>query len=191
MMVYNATRPAMDEDFGISTDDFFTLNHFLSNQSAWQRIENMECIEAYGGPLVVGLSDVVVVSSQPNMTNPVLDIIDVEYNADYVADNSWICSMNGTEYVNSEEDDAPKCDIKRIAANATNWTIYDALVSHCLTQPIQPNCGLRYSTTLMLIVIVCTLVKVLCIALALWRMDRNPLMTIGDAIASFLDDPGI
>ena len=42
----------------------------------------------------------------------------------------------------------------------------------------------------MVAVIVCNGIKVICMGIIVWKLDPDPLVTTGDAIASFLDSPG-
>lgn len=67
-------------------------------------------------------------------------------------------------------------------ASATNgWT-----VQYCLAEPAPQKCSLEYSETLISITVACNVVKT-CVLLYLWlRSKEAPLLTVGDAIASFL-----
>ena len=41
----------------------------------------------------------------------------------------------------------------------------------------------------MIIVVICNLIKGVCVGLIAWNTDPQPLVTVGDAITSFLDEP--
>ena len=41
----------------------------------------------------------------------------------------------------------------------------------------------------MIVVIVCNSIKMICMAWIAWKQDSEPLVTLGDAIASFLETP--
>ncbi|KIK55861.1 hypothetical protein GYMLUDRAFT_133161, partial [Collybiopsis luxurians FD-317 M1] len=62
-------------------------------------------------------------------------------------------------------------------------------VNYCISHPVVPRCQLEFNLPLLVIVIVFNIVKVICMALATGRNNDKPLVTIGDAIASFIDDP--
>lgn len=66
------------------------------------------------------------------------------------------------------------------------WTI---TIDHCLAEPIQEYCRLHLNTSVLLIVILCNLIKGICLLSALLITGFTPLVTVGDAIASFLIDP--
>ena len=62
-------------------------------------------------------------------------------------------------------------------------------VDHCLSQRVFEQCSLQYSFTILIIVICCDIAKILAMCAALWLVSERPLATIGDAIASFLENP--
>lgn len=59
-------------------------------------------------------------------------------------------------------------------------------VRYCLAQPAPQNCSLHYSVPLTVATVICNIVKTL-VLLYIWLgIKEVPLLTIGDAIASFL-----
>ncbi|KAL8837011.1 MAG: hypothetical protein Q9170_002700 [Blastenia crenularia] len=63
-------------------------------------------------------------------------------------------------------------------------------VQYCLSEKVpEQRCELNFSLTFAIIVVLSNLVKVVCMFLTLWRHDVLALITIGDAIESFLDRP--
>ncbi|MCJ1394217.1 hypothetical protein MMC18_007095 [Xylographa bjoerkii] len=65
------------------------------------------------------------------------------------------------------------------------------MVTSCYSVEATEQCKVRFGLSIMLIVIVCNLLKTICMALTLWTIHEWPLVTIGDAIASFLEQPDI
>lgn len=63
-------------------------------------------------------------------------------------------------------------------------------VSYCLAQEAEQHCTLSFHVPIMIAVIICNIVKLGCIVVMIWRMESTPLITLGDAVASFLGDPG-
>ncbi|KAL5355932.1 hypothetical protein BJX96DRAFT_171126 [Aspergillus floccosus] len=71
--------------------------------------------------------------------------------------------------------------------NPSLTQIYE--VDHCVSLPTDERCQLSFSPPICLIIICCSVIKLLCILLAA-RDDRDEvLLTVGDAIASFLTRP--
>ena len=84
------------------------------------------------------------------------------------------------------------CDVGNI--DPKNWTIADAEfkpypVQYCYSRPVAERCKLQFSLAIMSIVIVCNLVKMMCMLLMLLHQRSKPLVTLGDAIESFLVKP--
>ncbi|PYI07679.1 hypothetical protein BO78DRAFT_428803 [Aspergillus sclerotiicarbonarius CBS 121057] len=70
-----------------------------------------------------------------------------------------------------------------------NTTAQDIPVSHCLVQEEEQRCQLFFSPPIAIAVIICNITKVICMALTA-RVKRTDLMlTVGDALASFLTRP--
>ncbi|PWY89613.1 hypothetical protein BO94DRAFT_623599 [Aspergillus sclerotioniger CBS 115572] len=62
-------------------------------------------------------------------------------------------------------------------------------VSHCLVKEEEQRCQLFFSPPIAIVVIICNILKVICMALTA-RVERTDLMlTVGDALASFLTRP--
>ncbi|KIK55852.1 hypothetical protein GYMLUDRAFT_174985 [Collybiopsis luxurians FD-317 M1] len=62
-------------------------------------------------------------------------------------------------------------------------------VDYCISQPVAPQCQLEFNLPLLAIVIGFNIVKVICMAFAAITILDEPLITIGDAIALFMDNP--
>ena len=88
--------------------------------------------------------------------------------------HAWMCTTGGS----CAED----------AAN-NNWTVEGYHVHSCLTERVPQRCKLQYSLPLTVTVVVANLLK----AMVLFYMSFNsrdaPLLTTGDAVASFLHKP--
>lgn len=65
-------------------------------------------------------------------------------------------------------------------------------VSHCWAEPVEQTCRIGISTTLLLTVVVCVLVKAAAAIAVTWKLSYQPsesLVTIGDALVSFIRAP--
>ena len=99
------------------------------------------------------------------------------------------------------------CTLKSLSSNAANWTIpspalcylngkFDAnchlpsaSIQPCLANPLKPHCQVKISTSILWVVVACNVLKILCMTIATATIKFEPLATVGDAIASFLDHP--
>jgi hypothetical protein len=67
--------------------------------------------------------------------------------------------------------------------------LWEIKVDHCLSLRTSEECRLFYHLPIALAMIICNLIKIVCIWLLL-RIDRRDLiLTMGDAISSFLQRP--
>ncbi|CAH0055323.1 unnamed protein product [Clonostachys solani] len=101
---------------------------------------------------------------------------------------SWICSLHSDEAYRSRQ---PKCSDgawKNQMSPAT-WAIGTARVEYCLSQKPKDQCQLNVALNLIYVVVCFNAVKfVVIVFLALSNLvNREPLVTIGDAVASFID----
>jgi hypothetical protein len=96
----------------------------------------------------------------------------------------WICSdLNQGEYF-------IYCDIDQaLALGSGNWKLKGHPIDYCLSERVEEHCKLQFLVQVMAAVIICNLLKVLCMFLTVWKYKTETLVTVGDAIASFLDKP--
>lgn len=91
----------------------------------------------------------------------------------------------------SELDDwsGSQCSIDYMRKDSTSWNVDGKSISYCLSEVKPERCQLRCSITILWIVVAFNLVKALSMLWILFRLRDNPLVTLGDAISSFLQQP--
>ncbi|GKZ57347.1 hypothetical protein AnigIFM49718_002657 [Aspergillus niger] len=62
-------------------------------------------------------------------------------------------------------------------------------VEYCLSRKLTEQCELQFSPAICLVVILCNMIKVLCMLLTARRDRTDIFLTVGDAVASFLTHP--
>jgi hypothetical protein len=100
----------------------------------------------------------------------------------YPAD-AWRCSpYNATD-----------CDVdnfNQIPQDRSKWAPYERPIRYCMVEQVQEVCQLQFSFIIALIVISSNLVKVFVMGLVFFKFRSHAaLVTLGDVIASFLDEP--
>ena len=75
--------------------------------------------------------------------------------------------------------------------NFDETTLELSFIDYCLSKPVVEHCKLQLSVAVMIVIIICNIFKTVCMITILWKQDPKPLVTLGDAIASFLDRPDI
>lgn len=164
------------------------------NTSNWQKLTNEECIRAYGLSFVSARSNVLAITSNLNASDP----LKFGSSGDRY-DNSgpvyrWMCSA----YPNLSGTNDAGCDINGLSRYSSNWELvaYDVSgseyhpvpIQYCLSQPVEEHCRLQLSLIIMCIVMFCNFMKALCMYSILRHQKSPPLVTLGDAIESFLQD---
>lgn len=171
-----------------------------------QRLNVTECIKAYAQDLVTSRSGLLLVVSNGSSTTQATVFHSTRSGNENAACNTpnerypWICSQDG--FVNLHDGvygshcGAPgytTCQyrLEGIISNTTGWRPFEDLrVDYCLSEQVAPHCKLQTSFELLIIVLVINFVKMAGIWWTYYsrkvRYDR--LRTIGDAIASFLDE---
>lgn len=108
----------------------------------------------------------------------------------------WMCP-----YANSESVSNNTICFSNKPSDSANWTLYYNLheslnttdtysvhADYCLAQVVQPRCRLLLSVPILAIVVFCNICKVIAIFSTL-ALRQDMLLSVGDAIASFLQEP--
>ncbi|KAL0261300.1 hypothetical protein SLS55_004997 [Diplodia seriata] len=74
------------------------------------------------------------------------------------------------------------------AADGKPWTVAGFDVEYCLSERVPEECRLNVALPLLLAVVACNLLKLAAIVAAVWVIEGDPLITIGDAVASFVKE---
>lgn len=95
-------------------------------------------------------------------------------------------------YAHFNEEPENPCDswVSKIKADIDNWTPIDFTVDHCLSERVEEQCSFNGNVEILIAVIVCNVIKLACMLIVGFAMGGRPsLITIGDAISSFLQRP--
>ena len=141
------------------------LNAFQTNHTTLKNLTYRECIRQYTAPIISKVSDVLLISYDDSAYPLLL----------------WgilTSSLVGPSMKNSS-----------VTEHAEDWSVEGFHIRYCFCQPVEEQCTLQFSLAIMIVVILCNLVKTVCMVTIAWKKDTEPLMTLGDAIASFVDTP--
>jgi hypothetical protein len=175
------------------------LVRLQSNVDHLTRLENQDCIRAYGTNFLQSSWKNVLIVSDANVTGPF--VIGYYHRADLRNDDlAWICGKQGQ--MNT------RCDTQMMLSHPTNWIIadiemhqsnyrggaaglpyFEASVKYCLAEPAKQHCTVKISTPLLGMVLFCNLIKVICLSSALLLRNFHPMATVGDLISSCLREP--
>lgn len=163
------------------------------------QLTNEECIAHYSKDFVEDRRNVVVIVKDPPSNEGSLFKIatqefplkfTTEYNAfAWICDTPDIANQTGSCCVN-EWGFVPCSNIApKLLERADEWTTGGFQVDHCLSEKVPSDCHLHFSWVLMTVVLSFNLLKVIAIAYVALRLGESPLVTVGDAIQSFIQRP--
>ena len=175
----------------------------LRNASNWQRLDNEDCIKAYGQSFVSAHADLLAISPDLNASELAVWVSDSGLDVGPGTSETpydWICQSEVPASGGSVN-----CNLNQILNAASSWTLPNAssipqnsgydqkapakfAVDHCLSKPVEERCRLQFSVVIMIVVIICNLIKTICMLLTLFYHRLQPLVTLGDAISSFLEN---
>lgn len=146
--------------FGSSFDEFLCLDNFTTS------IQNFSssCDGFFG---------VVVASTQRNVPLGKL----------------WVCRDLLTFNIEEASNDfvlPDECNLTSLKKNASSWTINGFPISYCLADQQPSRCTVQSSSTILIVVILSNIVEVLCMLYAIARVKHKAMITVDDAVVSFL-----
>ncbi|KAM0429814.1 hypothetical protein ACHAPT_006420 [Fusarium lateritium] len=186
--VYPTTHADLtDPKYSYRNEDFNALKASLHG---FERLSNSECMAAYGQKLVSGRSDVILILD-PSTVDP-----DFRYTVRWSGHPyrrgstpyDWMCGRRPWA------DD--QCDVSSL--DADDWPLYTddrwvnktlPRVEYCLSKRTPEYCRLVLNIYLLAIVVGCNVIKLAGLGLTWLCLKQQPLLTLGDVMASFLQDP--
>ena len=176
---------------------------FQAHAADLVRLENQDCLNRFQTRSVTEFASVLLVSDQPSS----LEAGWASWSRDVFDDASiqWPC-LGYAGVTNSDLCGAILTCVQE-GLNASSFTMplpgvpspggppvgsippNFVNIDHCMALPSEATCTVNVSRTLMSLVIVATMIKLGCFVWMLFLTIREPLVTIGDAIASFVREP--
>ena len=173
--------------YAFPTTDYFATNgdrvvdrlQRLRNSTTTSFLDAKACSKAYGSTMLISeWGDALAVTTPHSTNNSLL----------------WTCI---SELYQKPICSGPRDDVTCQGGTMTYQNIdqvgpthFNISISHCLAEQAHQRCRIRFSTGLMSGVIACNILKIICMGYMVWRLDPRPLVTVGDALASFLQSPG-
>ncbi|KAF2162621.1 hypothetical protein M409DRAFT_26863 [Zasmidium cellare ATCC 36951] len=179
------------------------------------RLENDECLQAYATSMFETSWRNVLVMAKLKSTNSSLINVYSHSAAATENDLNWVChgdinNLYAPEYSSCGSDvlhsgaawtipRVPGCPQNQDTRFGYPYNLLDGSddcpnfidvgVDYCLAESFAPQCTIDVSTRLLVGAIVCNIVKILCMLAVLYARDFRPMLTIGDAITSFIERP--
>jgi hypothetical protein len=166
-----------------------------------RRLEANDCIEVYATEFQTTRGSVILVTKEDsegagdNSTTPLRPTFGTESVSESIFGpaNSgevgckphpfeWICGGSSDECPERE----PCVRIWQTKVDASNWTPRGSHVDYCLSEDAEPLCRLQFDKRLAYVVISFNAIKMLVLAYIFFGMWESPLLTMGDAVVSFM-----
>ena len=164
-------------DYPSSIDDIGNRLQRLRNYQTTSHLDIKDCSKAYGSTTLISKwGDALALTTAPSTNNFLLSIGYSDLNSKLICPNSTqdvICEGGFMQYQTFNQSGS-----------------FNTPISHCLAERARQRCRIRFSIGLIGGVIACNILKIICMGYMVWRLDLRPLVTIGDALASFLESPG-
>jgi hypothetical protein len=172
-MSLNATQKLLDE----------------YREGSLKRLSPLECIEAYGAQLQSSWSDLIMITKE-SLDNVIVKgseagVITQNGIRGTFLQSQWVCHQyQSGSNAGCEE----QCNtlIGTAAGRSNDWQPFGVVVDYCLAMPSQEDCKLQVSLPLCITVVVLNLVKASVMLFVGYRIKGSPLLTLGDAVASFM-----
>ncbi|GAM90474.1 hypothetical protein ANO11243_085180 [Dothideomycetidae sp. 11243] len=126
---------------------------------SFERLDKVDCLAAYGRPFMTTRSDIVVVTTAHNST-----------------DSVGLLPLGSVRPL--------KAATGVYMGYLTPWRRHG---HYCLSRPMPSVCSINFYSSIMVVVICCNIAKLVLLIGTLAVVDGTSLVTIGDAIASFLN----
>ncbi len=185
-------------------DDMCDVPQIHREAAKWTRLENAACIRTYADDLLSQYRNVIlVVSNSTTANNSLFNIFGYDNGMQKALREGssrdpyeWICD---DDHLGDKIDLGPTIDlsfsvgahpcyaeVSKLEAVADQWSVSGLAVQYCLAEPVTETCTLTFSLDIAIVVMVFNVVKILCMCYVAFLIRDRPLITVGDAVESFL-----
>ena len=179
------------------------ITRMQTDVSSWVRLSNQDCIQNYAHDFLSDYQNVIAIVSDTTVSrnNSLLKaaVNDLPAKGEITPSYdsfAWICddplTSNKTGVTNRNSANFVPCSaqVTALAKIANDWWRSGGYeIKQCYAEPIQADCHLHFSPHLMGPIVFMNLVKCFVAFYIAFRMLDVPLVTLGDAIESFIKFP--
>ncbi|PVH96548.1 hypothetical protein DM02DRAFT_535057 [Periconia macrospinosa] len=167
-----------------NSEDIVRELHQKAQRNKLERLSNADCIREYAQLIQSTRKHLFLVSADakvptPNTTAPRTNEV---WTMSMVYD--WICTglPNWRPY-----SDRP-CNrfIGDLTKASENWKVHDRRIDYCLSEKAEPHCEIHFTLSIAILVTLLNFFKAGLIFYTAFGVTENPLLTMGDAVVSYL-----
>ncbi|KAE8383704.1 hypothetical protein BDV26DRAFT_299275 [Aspergillus bertholletiae] len=182
-------------DSGTANDVLLRL-HAEAQNGTLHHLNISQCVNAYATDFQTAYGSVVLVTNGTSGTDQYQSIqqqdtfLPVENFRGGPSDPyRWVCLSNSNAAIQGGRTCNQLLSGVKDEASKGNWYVYGYQVRYCLAEQPPQRCKLEYSLPLAIVVIVFNLVKAVIIGYTAASATKKPILTTGDAVASFMQRP--
>ncbi|KAK0648169.1 hypothetical protein B0T16DRAFT_455664 [Cercophora newfieldiana] len=198
---------AIEYNVVTTTDDFLGPNrrilsppstedtlYAMALSGSLEKLENRECITAYGQDFQGARSNLIVILANETRSSRTTSAT-YQFGSGGGVEQSfdrWLCKdiqQNDKALNGKQKSGFCSAYLAELRANPSEWTVTGSPVKYCLSQPAGDICKLYFSPPIASVVIGMNFIKAVAIGLVLYTLKDAPLLTLGDAVGSFLEFP--
>ena len=164
-----------------------------AENSSLTKMSISDCIRAFNSTLQASFSNVYVVVGGREKNSSLLDGFQVSVNdecslcwTDRAYCHGQVCDTNPSHCRCAWP--SPEAS-STLMYNGTQSVPLNAPVQYCLAENAPEHCSIQLHVGLLACVVICNIMKCLCLFKILRQRDFDPLLTVGDGIASFMTKP--
>jgi len=167
------------------------LEGYNSSTPNYENLTPSQCTNLYKTDFVSSHRNLFLITktaSDATHNNTLLDFWTVDSRS--ISPSQWMCQRSPGH--------SSKCDANEFASNVASgvpWIVsyagVEAEVSGCKSEITKEKCKVHFSLGIMIVVIACNLVKACSMITTLVRSREPTLVTLGDAVDSFLRIPDL
>ncbi|PUU76467.1 hypothetical protein B9Z19DRAFT_1194727 [Tuber borchii] len=187
----NATTGKKYGDLGYETDshDIQLFNSILEGNNAsaasYQDWTPSQCADLYNRDFVSNRRNLFLITDHTPNTKYNNTLLDISWvTSKYIPPNRWMCFSS-------------KCDPGAVVSDLANgrpWLVIirtgeQVEITGCKSEITKEKCKVQFSLGIMIVVICCNLVKACSMVITVVRSREPTLVTLGDAVDSFLRIP--
>ena len=191
---HNATTGKEYGDIGYQTDShdmqlfISMLEGYNGSTPGYEDLTPSQCIRLYSKNLVSDRRNLFLITNHTSNATYNNTFLDAWWFIDggMISAASWTCLWPPDS----------KCNIDELASRVASgipWVTkikgVPAEVTGCKSEKVAERCKVQFSLGIMIAVICCNLVKACCMVMAVVRSREPTMVTLGDAIDSFLRSP--
>ena len=171
---------------------------YNANTDRYEDLTPSECIKLYNTAYMFNHRNVFVITKQSSNTKHNNTLLDMIYIGGLSASpRSWLCSYHLAGDIETYLEGGFPCNPRELTTNVTSglpWWVKLTTgevveISGCKSERTAEKCKVQFSLEIMIVVVCCNFVKAFCMVTAVVRSREPTLVTLGDAIDSFLRSP--